>query len=708
MSRRERQRYVFETAEQWSACLFHAADRLTRAARAGLHPQRPFAYEAQVFPAPGARAPAVTPAGEFLWHDDRALLRALPGDEDVERSLAPWAIGQSRRMVALREAIWVAGEASGTLECFDLRMLTRLRVLEIEHAEVLDLAADGRNALLVLVRRPGIAGPEYALLQLDCGGQLTTLARLESGLLPVQLAVLPERVAAPAHIFLLAADRATLYGLARGAANPMWTLHLGSLSSCFTADGLASDGRSRVLLAGRDGAQFGATPRMLALDGEATLIDALQLGTAATGIAAGPQHLIVTTAEGAELHGYASVAGDAAGISAELLTPLLTAPDTAAALKWQRVDIWATLPAGTTLEVRYGWIGDAARRSAALRVAGDAKLSQSQRLWRIEDLVEHWSAPVVFLGDTQATASTDAAAAPYSFPLLNARVAQLWLHVTLRAAPRAAPPALTRMHVSYARSPLLGQLPAMYRRTAEQPGDFLGALVGILEATTEDLDRRIGGLGALVHPDTAPVPWLDEMAEWLGVPWDDALAPAQKRALLNSAARLAEQRGTREGLATLLECLFPGSPPRFRITDVDVDYGFIALGGKKCRGTALPGVLAGLPATATVLSRKTILGRARLPCAGQEPSATAHLAGRLRIDLTTSSAEIRAAQKWLSQLIDAVVPANLRVDVRWHLPQGAIFGGTGELLAAPLPHLGVDAVTGFARLPRADGGNLSI
>lgn len=706
MSRRERKHYVFETSEQWGTCLFHAADRFTTAARAGLHPQRSFAYEAQVFPAPGVRAPAVTPAGEFLWHDDRALLRALPGDEGVERSLAPWAMGQSCRMVALRDTIWVAGEAPGTLECFDLRMLTRLQVLDIEHAEVLDLAADGRNALLVLVRRPGIAGPEYALLQFDCGGQLATLVRLESGLLPAQLAVLPERAAAPAHIFLLAADRATLYGLARGAANPAWTLHLGSLSACFTADWLASDGRSRVLLAGRDGAQFSATPRVLALDGEATLIDALQLGTVATGIAAGPQHLIVTTAEGAEIHDYASVAGDAVGINAELLTPLLTAPDTAAALKWQRVDVWATLPAGTTLEVRYGWIDDPAGRGVALCVADDANLSQAQRLWRIEDLVEHWSPPVVFLGDTQSAARTDAGAAPYSLPLQDARVAQLWLHVTLRAAPRAALPALTRMHVSYAQSSLLGQLPAVYRRTAEQPGDFLGALVGILEATTDELDRRIAGLGALVHPDTAPVPWLDEIAEWLGVPWDDALAPAQKRALLNSAARLAEQRGTREGLAALLECLFPGSPPRFRITDVDVDYGFISLGGKKCRGTALPGVLAGLPATATVLSRKTILGRARLPCPGREPSATAHLTGRLRIDLTTSSVEMRAAQKWVSPLINAVVPANLRVDLRWHLLQDASFGGAGELPAAPLAHLGVDAVTGYARLPPANGGNL--
>jgi hypothetical protein len=118
----------------------------------------------------------------------------------------------------------------------------------------------------------------------------------------------------------------------------------------------------------------------------------------------------------------------------------------------------------------------------------------------------------------------------------------------------------------------------------------------------------------------------------------------------------------------------------------------------------LPAVLAGLPSTATVLSRKTILGQARLPCPGQEPSATAALTGRLRIDLTASATEQAAAGKWLAPLIDAVVPVNLRVELRWHLPHGASFGDFGELRATPLTHLGVDAITGFARLPRSGGG----
>ncbi len=297
--------------------------------------------------------------------------------------------------------------------------------------------------------------------------------------------------------------------------------------------------------------------------------------------------------------------------------------------------------------------------------------------------------------------------APYSFPLQDARVGQLWLHMTLRAAPRASLPSLSRLVVSYAGSPLLQQLPAIYRRTAVKPGDFLGALVGTFEATTQDLDRRIGSLGSLVHPDTAPVAWLDEMAEWLGLPWDDVLAEEQKRALLRAASRIAAARGTRDGLLAVLGALFPGDPVPFQVTDIDVDYGFVLLGGKQCCGTALPGVLAGLPCTATVLSRKTILGRARLPCPGEVPSATARLAGILRVDLTVAPDTQRGAEPWLARLLEAAVPGNVRLDLRWHLPRSAVFGGLGELPATPVTQLGVNAITGFARLPDTGRGNIS-
>jgi phage tail-like protein len=442
-------------------------------------------------------------------------------------------------------------------------------------------------------------------------------------------------------------------------------------------------------VAGTDGAEFGETPFALALDPEAVLIDSVQLAQPATGIAGGRGVLVVTHAGGVDVRELVAHAGDSTAVAAELITPLLSAPDSDAEIKWQRIDAWASLPEGTTLELRYGWTKDPDLAKRALELTGDRRLPQSQRLAWLAASLDHWSAPVSFAGNAQR-AVAGALSPPLAFPLHDARASALWVHLTLRATPRSALPSLTRMTVSYAGSTLLQQLPAVFRRTAIQPGDFLGALVGTLEATSQDLDRRIGSLGSLVHPDTAPPAWLDELAEWLGLPWDDALTLAQKRAIVQRAGDIAAKRGTREGLTALLESLFPGTPQQFRISDLDVDFGFATLGGENRHGSALPAQLAGLPRSAAVLSRKTILGRARLPCDGAMPSATRSHAGRLRIDVSVDGPTQRSSEPWLARLLDSMVPANLRVDLRWITP-------TPD--ATPQARLGRDAITGFTRLP---------
>jgi hypothetical protein len=131
------------------------------------------------------------------------------------------------------------------------------------------------------------------------------------------------------------------------------------------------------------------------------------------------------------------------------------------------------------------------------------------------------------------------------------------------------------------------------------------------------------------------------------------------------------------------------------------DYGLATLGGSQCRGSRLPALLAGLPKSATELGNKAILGMARLPC--EEPeSETARLLGRIRIDLAVDAAEQRDWSPWLGGLIDSMLPATARADLRW-LGLTA-FANSNELSDGlsldddPLPHLGTDAVTGLARL----------
>jgi phage tail-like protein len=676
--------------------MFLGADRASAIARAGLHPHAPFTREARRIASSGAFAPALSPAGEILWRDGAGhLLRAGLNDTMAESLAAPWPLAQVRHMVVTHTAIWAAGGEPGTLESFDLQGLQRLRVLTLPGTTVIDIAADDRESLLVLVGR----GQDYEIVHIDCGGEASTLVTLAPGLDPAQLTYLRSH----SRILLLDAQGTRLMGLKRGEADAEWTRSLGAYRTCFVSSGLASDGRSRSFLAGVDGESI---PFALVVDADGSLLDCVQLQRAATGIAGGRGSLIVSDERGIGIHFRDTRAGSSAAVSAQLVTPLLRTPEGELSGRWLRAEAWSDLPEGTTLELRYGWNEHVEIDERIRRMLADPRLSEFRRVPALLDTVEHWSTPISYAGNVARDAATRAS---LSFPLQDARAPNLWLHITLRATPRSALPSLTRLHVLYGNSELLEQLPAIYRRTALNPGDFLGALVGTLEATTQDIDQRIASLGSLVHPDTAPGPWLDKLAEWLGLPWDNALSPSQKLALVRNAGSLASQRGTRAGLNTLLASLFPGNPTPFRISDVDVDFGFVSLGGGKCRGSSLPAVLAGLPARTAVLSRRAILGRACLPARGAPvPSATERLSGRLRIDIAAPAEQQRAARPWLERLIDSITPAHLRVHVRWRTPpRDRDSDGTPLLVTAPQPHLGEDAITGYARLPRSTASTLS-
>ena len=254
-------------------------------------------------------------------------------------------------------------------------------------------------------------------------------------------------------------------------------------------------------------------------------------------------------------------------------------------------------------------------------------------------------------------------------------------------------------------------LPAIYQKEEEErPSGFLRSLVGALETTTQGLDARIGSMGRQVHPLTAPEPWLDFLSRWLGVPWDDALSPDQKRSIMMRAADLARNRGTRAGLEALLECLLPSQPWRFRVTDATADFGFAVVGGGSCAGSALPAMLGGRTRWSPGLDASAVLGYMRLPCTGQLEDGVWQLAGKIRVDVAATAAERTAWEPWLLSLITEMVPAAVTVELRWVALQALRtnrLDGTITLEPAPPPHLGTDAITGQVRLPDS-GTRLSV
>jgi hypothetical protein len=172
--------------------------------------------------------------------------------------------------------------------------------------------------------------------------------------------------------------------------------------------------------------------------------------------------------------------------------------------------------------------------------------------------------------------------------------------------------------------------------------------------------------------------------------------------LVGRAAELARGRGTRAGLEALLDCLVPGTPPRFRVTDATADAGFALVGGAGCRGSTLPALLAGRTPWSSELDFSTVLGRMRLRCPGQADDGVRGLAGRIRVEVAASEDERRAWEPWLAALIEDMVPLTARVQLRWvgaRALQGERLDGSLVLAAPPAPHLGSGAVLGLVRLP---------
>ena len=173
------------------------------------------------------------------------------------------------------------------------------------------------------------------------------------------------------------------------------------------------------------------------------------------------------------------------------MTPALQSPvnDTQ---RWSRVEATALLPKGCSLEIAYASAPDAATRDKIAAQLADPALSPQQRLgaWRAAGGVSVY----VVHGNGDEAGQTVAA------PLQDVRDPFLWVAVGLASAPGAALPRLDALAVRYPGPSLIQQLPAIYRRGELASGDFLRGFVGVLEATTEDLDARIAELGRVIIP----------------------------------------------------------------------------------------------------------------------------------------------------------------------------------------------------------------
>lgn len=689
-----RRSYRFATAAQWSACLFEGADRIAAEDGMQVRPLRPCGGSPVRFETAGAAAPAATEAQELWWRgDDGRLRRLAPGDDRPDVSPAPAALAGAQRIVASTRTLWAIGPGGSSLLCFDSDSLARTLSVDLRGARAVDIVTDGRDGVLALCAR----GSEWEILHADCAGQAASAWPLSGLVDPTALAYFP----ASRRAVVLAGRGTSLYGFAAGEPAARFRRQLGTVRAGFTASALCSDARSRLVVAGLDDAAFGGAPRVLVLDDAGNAVEDFAIESPATGLAATRDAVIVTDGIALLRFECAAVATGASESRCALLTPMLYSPEDDALRRWLRIEALAALPPGSSIELSYAATDDRDVSRRAGEIAAEAGLSDAERLRQLRAHLGPWTIAATFTG-TEQTSSAASAQVPLAAPLHDVRARQVWVCATLVAAPGARLPQLARLEVRYGGPTLMDHLPALYRRSSEQGGSFLRALVGVLETTTQTLDARIAAMASLVHPSTASGEWLDYVAVWLGLPWDEAMATQQKRCIVNRAAKIAAGRGTRAGLEALLECLLPGVPRRFRVIDVGVDYGFATVGGGRCMGSRLPAVLTGAPRTSAALGESAIVGRLRLACPGRTADTTAAYSGRVIVDVVATAEERRAWSPWLATVLGEMLPVTARLRLRWRSAAAALYGdrldGTLAVEPDPAPYLGTSAVTGLARL----------
>jgi phage tail-like protein len=105
-------------------------------------------------------------------------------------------------------------------------------------------------------------------------------------------------------------------------------------------------------------------------------------------------------------------------------------------------------------------------------------------------------------------------------------------------------------------------LPGIFQRTVDwdSPENVLAAVLSVMERLHQQTETVLDNLDAYFQPDLAPDNFIPFLAHWVGLgpllPADDSLFPGgtnRLRDLVWTAVSLAQRRGTRESLITLLQ-----------------------------------------------------------------------------------------------------------------------------------------------------------
>lgn len=361
-----------------------------------------------------------------------------------------------------------------------------------------------------------------------------------------------------------------------------------------------------------------------------------------------------------------------------LITPVLDSPPGAEGRGWLRAELRLSLPPGARLVVEAAGTDDELKAQDVRAWLERADLPFAQRwemLWHRSQGAGFTRLPA-FLVE-----GPDEVDGEIAVPLFRLQQRWMWLGIEIVIPPGVAMPDLEALAVRYPDRSLMAHLPAIFRCREGDPEGLLRGWVGVIETMTQGLDERIGAIGAGIDPETASAARLDELAGWLGLPWDDRLAAADKRALLKAAGGLMASRGTRHGLRGLLQALL-GASSRVGIEDRMVDHPPDALGGRTGSGPALPLVIAGPPRDTATLGERARVGMARLSHAGAVAAVVGDplraLAAVVHVEISTTPKRKKELASVLPALLAQFLPAGVRADLHWHTSANGVLAGDGD------------------------------
>lgn len=674
--------YRFATEPQWRTCLVH---RFTSGT--GLAPARRFAMAASRVGAERAVSnAAISPGGVVHARvDQHGLIRFVdPRREEGPFSLDD-ALSGGPRWVIDREWIWTFAPA-GTVHRYERELLLHDLEVDLRHV-IRDITTDGEGGVWLLIET---GSDTLALVHVDCRGCIVHRQEIECQ------AYGPHQIGSVGRgkwLVLLAGDGRwlVLVDAKSGAVDRVLTI--ANLASCWKASRLTTDGRERIALWGEQRIE-GKPPLGIAfvLDASGDVVDGpLALGNVGrvNAFAVRGESLWLATDSG--LWRLSAAAGDGSRESdGIILTPALLSPDSNPTRGWLRAELFADLPRGAALEVEYASTDAPEIASQAIQIAGDRSTTTKQKQDAVWLLLNHPTG-------RKFRFTTSSPGQAIAIPLFESRDRWLWIRLKFMTPPGPATGSISQLRVLYPDRSIATYLPAAFFGERKDPTGAMRRIVGVLESTSQQIDEHIRGIASHIDPETAPATWLDYLGRWLDLPWDDELPEAAKRRLLLNAGLLLEARGTRRGLAVLMQSLL-GDGASVRISDLTVDHGATVVGGDGCTGATLPALLAGTVRTPT-LGGKAILGRA---CLNTRQNPLDVIAPRIDITLSAPQQVRRQVGSLLERVLLQHLPAGVGYAITWTLSSefaSAMSDGDGVLLDAEGPgRIGEDTTLGRIRL----------